>query len=55
MTIAPRARGANSHRAALGIGVLVGLAPGQVVTVVLTDPQGATRTVTIALGQLPGS
>ena len=35
--------------------VLAELAPGQAVPVALTDQQGATRTVTVTLGQLPGS
>jgi putative serine protease PepD len=35
--------------------VLAGLVPGQQVPVVLSDPDGGTRTVTITLGQLPGS
>ncbi|MGH3846660.1 MAG: S1C family serine protease, partial [Pseudonocardiaceae bacterium] len=35
--------------------VLAGLTPGQAVPVVLRDPQGATRTVTVTLGQLPGT
>jgi S1-C subfamily serine protease len=35
---------------------LAGMRPGQQVPVVLTDPgRGATRTVTVTLGQLPGS
>jgi hypothetical protein len=35
--------------------VLAKLDPGQPVPVTLTTPQGATRTVMVTLGQLPGS
>ncbi len=35
--------------------VLAGLDPGKAVSVDLTDSQGAHRTVTVTLGQLPGS
>ncbi|MGA8519230.1 MAG: PDZ domain-containing protein, partial [Pseudonocardiaceae bacterium] len=34
---------------------LAKLDPGQTVPVTLTTPQGATRTVMVTLGQLPGS
>jgi putative serine protease PepD len=35
--------------------VLATLNPGQTVQVKLNTPQGSTRTVTVTLGQLPGS
>ena len=35
--------------------VLANLDPGQRVPVTLNTPQGGTRTVTVTLGQLPGS
>jgi serine protease Do len=34
--------------------VLAGLRPGQTVTVEVATPGGATRTVRVTLGQLPG-
>jgi putative serine protease PepD len=43
------------HRASELAQVLAKLDPGQTVPVTLTTPQGATRTVMITLGQLPGS
>jgi S1-C subfamily serine protease len=35
--------------------VLASLNPGQAVPVGVTDPQGTSSTVTVTLGQLPGS
>jgi S1-C subfamily serine protease len=35
--------------------VLAGLSPGQAVPVTVVDPQGKTTSVTVTLGQLPGS
>ncbi len=35
--------------------VLAGLNPGEAVPVTVTDPNGASNTVTVTLGQLPGS
>ena len=35
--------------------VLAGLSPGQAVPVTVIDPQGKTTSVTVTLGQLPGS
>jgi S1-C subfamily serine protease len=35
--------------------VLAKLNPGQAVPVTVTDPRGASSTVTVTLGQLPGS
>jgi S1-C subfamily serine protease len=43
------------HRATELAQVLAELNPGQTVPVTLVDPQGATRTVMITLGELPGS
>jgi S1-C subfamily serine protease len=46
----------NTHRAELGVTqVLANLDPGQRVSVTLENEQGGTRTVTVILGQLPGS
>jgi len=36
-------------------GVLAALSPGQTVTVAITQPGGATATIKVTLGQLPGS
>ncbi len=43
------------HRASDLAEALATLDPGQKVEVTLTTTQGATRTVTVTLGQLPGS
>ncbi|MDT7715680.1 MAG: putative serine protease PepD [Pseudonocardiales bacterium] len=43
------------HRASELTQALAKLDPGQTVPITLTNPQGATRTVTVTLGQLPGS
>jgi putative serine protease PepD len=43
------------HRASELAQVLAKLDPGQTVPVILTTPQGGTRTIMVTLGQLPGS
>ncbi|HET9254554.1 MAG TPA: PDZ domain-containing protein [Pseudonocardiaceae bacterium] len=46
--------GTTVHSARELATVLAGLAPEPQVPVLLSDPQGGTRTVTITLGELPG-